>query len=211
MTLPTTDPPLTARQQKAQATKARITETAMHLFSEQGFAATSTKQIAQAAGVSEGLIFRYFPTKLDLLHSLAQTRRTFSGEIRALLEDAENRPASECLRTIADGFVNLVRSETQFLNMMLSESRTNDELYEVFSQIVSTTADSLAAYLERRVRAGELRQSLRAQSAARAFLGPLILFFLTNKHLSDEAWLERSRAYVDETLDLWFKGALHDG
>ena len=41
---------LTARQQKALATKARIAETAMHLFSEQGFAATSTKQIAQAAG-----------------------------------------------------------------------------------------------------------------------------------------------------------------
>ena len=208
MTLPTTDPPLTARQQKAQATKARIAETAMHLFSEQGFAATSTKQIAQAAGVSEGLIFRYFPTKLDLLHSLAQTRRTFSGEIRALLEDAENKPARECLRTIADGFVSLVRSETQFLNMMLSESRTNDELYRVFSQIVSTTADLLAAYLDRRVQAGELRRGLATQSAAQAFLGPLILFFLTNKHLSDEVWSERSRAYVDETLDLWFKGAL---
>ena len=161
--------------------------------------------------MSEGLIFRYFPTKLDLLHSLAKMRRTFAGEVKALLEEAEDRPAQECLRDIADGFVSLVRSETQFMNLMLGESRTNDDLYEVFRQIIDNTVGSLAAYLERRVQAGELRRDLKAQSAARAFFGPLILFFLTNKHLSNEVWLERSRAYVDETLDLWFKGVLQDG
>ena len=199
---------LTPRQQKALATKARIAEVAMQLFSEQGFAATSTKQIAKAADVSEGLIFRYYPTKLELLRSLSRSRQTLSGEVGALLEDMNERPARECLAVIARSFVRLMRSEAPFLNMMLGESRTNDELYTLFSGIVESTSSTLAEYLDRRIQAGELRPDLATQGAARAFLGPFVLFFMTNKHLSGEAWAERSERYADEVLDLWFKGAL---
>ena len=38
----------------------------MRLFSERGFRGTTTKEIAQAAGVSEAIIFRHFATKEDL-------------------------------------------------------------------------------------------------------------------------------------------------
>ena len=203
---PTTE--LTSRQQKALATKARIAEVAMQLFSEQGFAATSTKQIAQAADVSEGLIFRYYPTKLDLLYSLSKGRQTLSGEIGSLLEDMDERPARESLTVIAKSFTRLMRSEAQFFNMMLGESRTNDALYTLFSRIVESTSSTLAEYLNKRIQAGELRPDLATESAAKAFLGPFILFFMTNKHLSDEAWAERSGRYAAEVLDLWFKGAL---
>lgn len=200
----------TPRQQQASATKARIAEAAMCLFSAQGYAATSTKEIAQAAGVSEGLIFRYHPTKLELLRTLSKTHQTLSGEIKALVEEAEDQPAQVCLQRVAEGFVRLVRVETHFLNMMLGESRTNDELYELFTHVIGSSADALAAFLDRRIEAGELRRDLATESAARAFFGSLILFFLTNKHLSDEAWAEASQRYAAEVLELWFRGALSD-
>src|SRR5919205_265124 len=44
----------------------QIAEVAMRLFSERGFRGTTTKEIAQAAGVSEAIIFRHFATKDDL-------------------------------------------------------------------------------------------------------------------------------------------------
>src|SRR5215207_2497876 len=44
----------------------QIAEVAMRLFSERGFRGTTTKEIAQAAGVSEAIIFRHFATKEEL-------------------------------------------------------------------------------------------------------------------------------------------------
>ncbi|WP_400262056.1 TetR/AcrR family transcriptional regulator [Sphingobacterium sp. SG20118] len=47
--------------------KEKIMREALNLFSEQGYADTSTKAIAQNAGVSEALIFKHFGNKDSLL------------------------------------------------------------------------------------------------------------------------------------------------
>jgi hypothetical protein len=39
----------------------------MRLFEEQGYAATAVDQIAEAAEVSQSTLFRYFPTKEDVV------------------------------------------------------------------------------------------------------------------------------------------------
>jgi len=44
-----------------------IIKAAIELFSVKGYAATSTREIAQKAGVAEGSIFKLFPTKKDLM------------------------------------------------------------------------------------------------------------------------------------------------
>lgn len=46
--------------------KQRVVEAAVALFADRGIAATTSREIAKAAGVAEGTIFRYFPTKDDL-------------------------------------------------------------------------------------------------------------------------------------------------
>lgn len=48
----------------------RIVETAIKMFAEKGFASTSTSEIAKAAGVAEGTIFRHFGSKENLLFSV---------------------------------------------------------------------------------------------------------------------------------------------
>src|ERR687889_817967 len=50
----------------AEDRRLQIALTAMRLFSERGFRGTTTKEIAQAAGVSEAIIFRHFATKEEL-------------------------------------------------------------------------------------------------------------------------------------------------
>ncbi|OLF10101.1 hypothetical protein BLA60_16730 [Actinophytocola xinjiangensis] len=55
------------RERKKARTRATIQKHAVHLFRTQGYAATTVEQIAEVAEVSPSTVFRYFPTKEDLV------------------------------------------------------------------------------------------------------------------------------------------------
>jgi AcrR family transcriptional regulator len=55
------------RERKKAKTKAALQEHAVRLFRAQGYDATTVEQIAEAAEVSPSTVFRYFPTKEDLV------------------------------------------------------------------------------------------------------------------------------------------------
>jgi len=61
-----TEPEPDWRQRKKTATRDRIRSSALRLFREQGYDATTVEQIAAAAGVSHVTFFRYFPAKEDV-------------------------------------------------------------------------------------------------------------------------------------------------
>lgn len=58
----------------ADDTRARILDSAESLFAQHGFDATPTAQIADTAGVAKGLLFYYFPRKIDVLRTLLAER-----------------------------------------------------------------------------------------------------------------------------------------
>ena len=82
---------------KAEETKSRLERAALTLFVARGVAETTTKEIAMAASVAEGTIYRYFPSKeqlaLDLFlrhhqglaEALAEAQRPAKG-LRAKIE-----------------------------------------------------------------------------------------------------------------------------
>ncbi|MBE9105812.1 TetR/AcrR family transcriptional regulator, partial [Nostoc cf. edaphicum LEGE 07299] len=52
-------------------TRTRILQAAQRLFASQGFDGTTTRDLAQAAGVAEGTLFRHFANKKAILVEVA--------------------------------------------------------------------------------------------------------------------------------------------
>ncbi|OKP98204.1 TetR/AcrR family transcriptional regulator [Paenibacillus sp. P46E] len=59
-----------SEEQKMTPKQLAILQAGIEIFSEKGYAAASTSEIAQRAGVAEGTIFRYYKTKKELLLSI---------------------------------------------------------------------------------------------------------------------------------------------
>ncbi len=68
------DATLSRRERKKQETRQRLIETALRLFHEQGYDATTVEQIAEAADVAKGTFFNYFETKEAILPVLVEWR-----------------------------------------------------------------------------------------------------------------------------------------
>ncbi len=58
---------------KKQQTRQRIIESARHLFSGKGYDQTTTRNIAEAAGIAVGTMFNYFPTKEALAMTIVES------------------------------------------------------------------------------------------------------------------------------------------
>lgn len=90
-----------------------ILQTALQLFGEQGYDRTPTSQIAKAANVSEGLIFRHFSNKAGLLEAIIQEGM---GQIAATMESyaASSSEPREAIRDHIERALALIREEEQF-------------------------------------------------------------------------------------------------
>lgn len=93
----------TLRERNRERARRGIQAEALRLFLEQGYDATTTRQIAEASGVSPATLFRYFPGKDDILFSVP------SGQEELLLAKAfADRSAEESgLAAIAGAVVTV--------------------------------------------------------------------------------------------------------
>lgn len=81
---------------KRERTKQLILDSAWHLFEQQGYELTTTREIAKAANVSDGTVFSHFPTKVDLLRSGMEQK--IAAIFSTALEQKTNPTLDDLLR-----------------------------------------------------------------------------------------------------------------
>jgi AcrR family transcriptional regulator len=169
-----------------------LISTATSLFAANGFTGTTTKQIAKAAGVSEALLFKHFPTKHALYNAILAEKAQYSG-LREAVEEATKKGDDQRLFTLLASYRIRKGADPTLLRLLLFSALEEHELSNMFfQQQYRVFHDLLAGYIRQRIEDGAFRP-VDPVLAARAFFGIILHhrllhdIFKLPMHLSHEA------------------------
>ena len=184
--------------------QANLIGTAASLFASNGFEGTTTKEIAKAAGVSEALLFKHFPTKRALYAAILEDKAHYTG-LREAVEEAAKNDDDARLFTLLAGSRIRKGADPTLLRLLLFSALEGHELSDMFFQRqYSMFYDLLAAYIGRRIADGAFRP-VDPQLAARAFFGIIV----HHRLLHDIFGLPMHRTHeetVNEYVSLFLNG-----
>jgi AcrR family transcriptional regulator len=144
------------REQQAEERRNQLIDTALELFSEHGIEATRVSDIAQTAGVAQGLLYHYFPSKDALVAAIIQRHGPLEL-ITGLLATPPDRPARETLLDLGMRVYGFAQERRALLRLVAREIIWQPETRQMGFAIRGYALQMLGRYLQSRVEAGELR------------------------------------------------------
>lgn len=156
----------TRRQQESEARRLRILEAARACFGRHGYAAATVGSIARDAGVSNGLLYRFFRDK-DHLYEVVM-KEIVRDWVRTMVpRDGERETAGETLEGMFRRSVEFCRTHP-LLPALLRGERTLDlpRISAAGADRVQPHRDLVASILQRGIDAGEFRPDLDVPSVA---------------------------------------------
>jgi AcrR family transcriptional regulator len=119
------------RRLDPQIRQAQILDAARRLAATRDLTQVTTAEVAATAGVSQGLVFRYFPTRRDL--ELAVVRQA-TDSLLAALRTTPAGPAADRLRAGLVTYLDHVESEPESWRVLL-RLRDDDEVARVLAEM----------------------------------------------------------------------------
>ena len=153
-----------------------ILDAALTVFIEKGFAATKLDDVAVAAGISKGLLYRYFDNKAELFKEVI--RQTLVTTIRDVGDRARaSDSAVAALDVFLDQMIAVANDarRSAIPKLVISESGSFPELAVFYlAEVIGPALTQLAALVRRGVESGEFRRA-DPDLAARTIIAPLLL------------------------------------
>ena len=154
------------RPRRGRNTRVHILDASLRLFSERGFACTTVRDIARAAGITDAAIYYHFASKRDLLEALFEERGILPA-MQNLEQISTDLPLRDTLLDIARRAMLVMQQNREFLRLVFVESLGSEpgameEARSVAKRWEQAVARVLRAYVER----GQVRR-LDADMAAR--------------------------------------------
>jgi AcrR family transcriptional regulator len=197
----TEDTVISEKQQK-------ILAAAIDTFSEKGFAASSTNEIAKKAGVAEGTIFRHYKTKKELLLAIVTPTmakfaapffiKTFAKEVF----ENEYEHYEDFLRMIARNRLEFVKKHFSVLKIFIQEIAFHDELREpyqkLFTEHVYGKFKKIIEYFQEKGEIIDLPPETIMRMTASSIFGYILPRFLLfpNKDWDDDKEIEQIVEFV---------------
>jgi AcrR family transcriptional regulator len=172
----------------------KIVSALRSLLMKKEFSAITWSDIAQTAGVNEGLIYKYFKDKRNLLHKVLE--EYFKEYLARLENDLRGIDgALNKLRKLIWSIINASNEDRVFAKIIFLEVRNFPGYFETQSyRLVQDYAQIIKELIEEGIRTGEIRKDISPWHLRQVILGsiehlclPAVIF---NKEMNPEALTE---------------------
>lgn len=198
-------------QQTADRRRGEILDAALRLFAEKGFRETTMAALAQAVGLSEAALYRYFQSKDEIFTALVRERTSalslvgdFAGS-EAGTTDVEGE-----LRRVAFSVMEAFSRHPDVMRLIFTEGLKYQPTAAIcYEQFFAPSAEALQTYLDRLVGKGALAP-VDTGIAARGFLGMFAFFMVVSQLFLDQVGqpsLFEKEAIASELVKVFLDGA----
>lgn len=193
-----------------------ILNAAIKVFSEKGYNAATTSEIAKEAGVAEGTIFRYFKNKKELLDKVIMLSAKSLGEklitkrVGELIDKNKDKTPRELLKIILIDRIEVIENNKEALKIVLTEVQYQKDLKE---KLIRTMAFLGKDVLYKLINEGIINEKFRKVNiliAVRSLVGMIIMYFFQKEFLPDLIGLSIEEQ-VEEIVDIFLYGISKKG
>jgi AcrR family transcriptional regulator len=193
-------------QTKGDRTRIQIEDAAIELFMEQGYHATSMRQIAERAELALGGIYNHFAGKEELFEAIIVDKHPYRRILPSILE-IQGDTVEEFLHNAAHVIIKELQSEPYFIKLMLIEIVEFNGKHG--STLIKEIAPKVLPVFEKLVKS---RKSLRVTHPAvlmRSFIGMILSFMLTDIIISNSILSKlMPKNIMDSYVDIYLHGIL---
>lgn len=199
---------LKEKLKKGEVTRLAIETAAVALFMEQGYHATSMRQIADKAGLALGGIYNHFKGKDEIFEAIIIDRHPYR-KILPLILEAEGDTAEEFLRNAFRVTVTELSNDPVFIKIMLIEMvefngrHGASMLKEIFPRVLPAFEQML-----------KVRNGLRIDGPAmflRSFFGMIISYFITEMITANSVVSKlMPKDAADVYIDIYLHGVIKE-
>jgi AcrR family transcriptional regulator len=188
------------------ATKERMIAAAVTLFSRAGFHGVTTKDIAHSANVSEGNIFRYFPSKRDLFLAAVDSELAKLSLRTGVLAEAANVVDSQAaLRMLFELITRTVAQQPDLVRLVhFSALEFGHEMTPVFRKHLDVIVSASAANLDKWSQSNGFRD-IDARVTVLSFVSTVVLLQNYSLFTGDSLPFPSIQSAAAEYAELWFR------
>lgn len=191
---------------KGERTRQAIEEAAYELFLEQGYSATSMRQIAKRAGIALGGIYNHFAGKDEIFQELIISRHPYL-RILPIIQDAPGDTTEEFVRNSARAVQEELGSHPQFIKLMFIE--VVEFSGQHFPKVYETVFPQVQPLLKRFTSPESGVRELPLSHLIRAFMGSIMSYYLTEFLMTSEQLPSDLRDMsLEEFMDIFLRGIL---
>ncbi|QMT84000.1 TetR/AcrR family transcriptional regulator [Companilactobacillus pabuli] len=187
--------------------KKQVLKAAINLFSKQGYYGTSTSQIAEASGMSQATIFKYYKSKEDLLLVILEPLiehllPTYGKEFAQKLSEQDKNLASMIHFIVQDRYHFLVQNKDAAM-ILVSQLLINQQIKDKVLQKIAEIKDIFEQNIWLPLQAtNELRDDLDELGFLRLVVSQIIFYFIQTQRIStqDEATIQTGLKQIEVSI-----------
>jgi AcrR family transcriptional regulator len=191
------------KTKKGEVTRLAIEDAAIELFMENGYHATSMRQIADKAGLALGGIYNHFASKDEIFQGIIIDKHPYKKILPAILA-ADGETVDDFFKNASTIIITELSKQPEFINLMFIELVEFKGKHG--SMMLREIAPKILPVFEKIVKS---RKNLRVTNPAvlmRSFFGMVISYFVTEMIISDSVI---SKLMPKNTADLYTDIYLH--